>query len=145
MITELAPQTYTLTRAIEISTEALQAFLDAGGEIVANHYGIRVFGPSLKRFEADQLTIVAMADCTLINCWRIRGRAAPKKCKSDDCDELASTGDYCRDCDIEQQLTKMQCTTCGRMRFRTDHEISAAFGRYLWGEPCTCQHPSAPS
>lgn len=60
------------------------------------------------------------------------------KCKSDDCSEQASTGEYCRDCDIERLLAEMQCHACGRMRFRTDHEISNAFGRYLWGEPCTC-------
>lgn len=44
----------------------------------------------------------------------------------------------CRDCDIEFVLEEMRCRRCGRMQYRTDDAVTAAFGMSLWGEPCTC-------
>lgn len=60
------------------------------------------------------------------------------KCASSDCTEEATTGKHCRDCDIELSLKRMTCPTCGRMRYRTDEPMTASFGKYLWGDPCTC-------
>lgn len=49
----------------------------------------------------------------------------------------------CRDCDIEHGLSGMECSACGRMRYRTETPLGN-IGGYLWGEPCTCD-PRPPS
>lgn len=50
---------------------------------------------------------------------------------------------YCRECRIERDLTRMQCSVCKRMRYRTDDDFARSLGGWLWGEPCTCD-PSTP-
>ena len=57
-----------------------------------------------------------------------------------DCREWhASSGDRCRDCDIEYGLKSMECSSCKRMRYRQDSPAPLAnFGAYLWGAPCKC-------
>lgn len=77
VISELEPQTLTMTQAMEITTEALQTFLDAGGELVAHFYGIKISGPPPKRYIAEQCTLISYSDCTIINCYRIYG--SPKR------------------------------------------------------------------
>lgn len=56
----------------------------------------------------------------------------------------ASSGERCRDCDIQHGLDSMQCSVCQRMRYRRDHEQLTAFAGYLWGDACECD-PRPPS
>lgn len=53
-------------------------------------------------------------------------------------EHASSPGGRCRDCDIEYCLDRMQCTGCGRMRYRAE---ASGMGAYLWGEPCACPEP----
>lgn len=49
-------------------------------------------------------------------------------------------GKRCRDCAIQHGLDSMQCSACGRMRYRTD-TIARELAEYLWGERCACPDP----
>lgn len=79
------------------------------------------------------------------------------KCKAADCPEDDVTPNdvnegYCRDCSIERQLDSMECSGCGRMRYRKAEPNASggmrgavALAEALWGERCECPEPQPPS
>lgn len=64
-----------------------------------------------------------------------------------DCGEdHVSRDGRCRDCAIQHDLDSMECSGCGRMRYRDDGpEPMTEFARYLWGERCACPEPRPPT
>lgn len=66
------------------------------------------------------------------------------------CGEHASFDGRCRDCGIEHQLARMQCSVCTQMRYRERDgsraaDIAVGIGEALWGERCACPEPKPPS
>lgn len=81
-------------------------------------------------------------------CFGADGLRRPLCLEFADCGEHASYDGRCRDCNIQHDLDRMQCSVCERMRYRerdgTVMDKFTAIGEALWGDRCACD-PKPPS
>lgn len=63
----------------------------------------------------------------------------------EECGDDTLNEHLCRDCSIDRDLTRMECSACHKMRYRTDDEFARSLGGWLWGDPCVCDQATVPA